>query len=273
MWIRPLAQCPASSSNVDAAKVTRLMEAVGEPDARALPRAIVDFLGAALPARHCAVFVFSEQGRPRLCFEAGVGSAQPIPDEAGASYVADHYHADRLYGLVCDLLREGGSDLVVLEQGRTDIRDLAYLEHCYKRGHVSDRLSILVPHAQGHSRRGWLAINLYRQHGEPAFVQEDLARTEPLLRVVSAASIARHRLAETLVPFQPPVPLTSPRCLSLREAQVADLLCAGLSTPMIAAQLGVLSTTVTTLRKRAYAKLGASNGQEFAARWTRLRAN
>lgn len=269
MWVRNFAEQRAGRpAMVDAAAMDHLMSAMGEPDARALPRAIVGALEEELPIGHCAVFEFSEQARPSLCFEAGAQSATAIPDEAGRSYVAGHYQADRLYGLVCEVLRSRQPGTVILAQGRTDISDSAYLQNCYQRGNVSDRLTMLLPSTQEPRLDRWLAVNLYRQQGENPFAVEDLARAEPLLRVVGAAVVARYRLARRTPATS--VPERSLPALSAREREIADLLCAGLSTPEIAARLGVAPTTVTTLRKRAYAKLGAANAQEFAARWSRL---
>jgi DNA-binding CsgD family transcriptional regulator len=268
MWVRNFAEHPpAGPARVDAAAVGQMMAAMGEADARALPRSIVRALDHDLPVGHCAVFEFSEQARPRLCFEAGAQSAPAIPDEAGTSYVAGHYQADRLYGLVCELLRSRQPETVILAQGRKDISDRAYLQNCYQRGNVSDRLTMVLPATQEPRVDRWLAVNLYRQQGTSPFAVEDLARAEPLLRLVGAAVAARHRLARNAP--QCPTPAPAAPALSAREREVADLLCAGRSTPEIAGHLGIAPTTVTTLRKRAYAKLGAANAQEFAARWSR----
>lgn len=268
MWVRSLGEhLSVSPGLVEVEAISRVMSALGEADERALPRAIVSALAKDFPVGHCAVFEFSELARPRLCFEAGAATAPAIPAEAGASYVAGHYQADRLYGLVCELLRGGRPDTVVLAQCRTDISDRAYLQNCYQRGNVTDRLSILLPSNQAPQMNRWLSVNLYRQHGASLFAVEDLGRAEPLLRVIVSAVLARHRLAGMAPP--PEFQQRLAPVLSGREYEVAELLCAGLSTPKIAARLGIAPTTVTTLRKRAYDKLGAANAQEFAARWSR----
>ncbi|MGE0331781.1 MAG: LuxR C-terminal-related transcriptional regulator [Ramlibacter sp.] len=268
MWVRNFAEPQAALAGlVDAAAVGQLVASVGDSDPRALPRAIVSALGKDLPVGHCAVFEFSEQARPSLCFEAGAESAPTIPDDAAASYMAGHYQADRLYGIVCELLRVGRAETVILAQSRADISNPAYLQNCYQRGNVSDRLSMVVPGRQDRQVNRWLAVNLYRQQGASPFAVEDIGRADSLLRIVACAVLARHRLigtAPAAVLPQPDAPV-----LSAREEEVADLLCAGLSTPAIAARLGIARTTVTTLRKRAYSKLGAANAQEFAARWSR----
>lgn len=267
MWVRNFGEHQTATPGlVDVGAMGLLVTALGESDQRALPRAIVGALGKDLPVGHCAVFEFSEQARPRLCFEAGVETAPAIPDEAGASYVAGHYQADRLYGIVCELLRTRRPETVVLAQGRTDISNRAYLQNCYQRGNVSDRLSMLLPGTHAPHVDRWLAVNLYRRYGASPFAVEELGRAEQLLRVIASVVLARHRLANRAPPTVSPEPAAP--ALSARENEVAELLCAGLSTPKIAARLGIASTTVTTLRKRAYAKLGAANGQEFAARWS-----
>lgn len=273
MWVRNFAEGrPAKPARVDAAAVSEMMAAMGDSDARALPRSIVRALDKDLPVGHCAVFEFSEQARPRLCFEAGAQSVPAIPDEAGTSYVAGHYQADRLYGVVCELLRSRKPDTVILAQAREDISDRAYLQNCYQRGNVSDRLTMLLPGTQGSAVDRWLAVNLYRQQGERPFAVEDLPRVESLLRFVGTAVVARHRLAHR-APQPAPACAQSAPALSARERDIADLLCAGRTTPEIADRLGIAATTVTTLRKRAYAKLGAVNAQEFAALWSRHAAS
>lgn len=272
MWVHsfPVWSGPCAG-HVDAERVERLLAAVGEADARALPRAVLHLLAEELPVGHCAIFEFSEQARPQLCCEAGAGSRRPIPDDAGASYVGGHYHADHVYGVVCELLRGRREDGVLVEQGRSDISDRAYLQDCYERGNVADRLSLLVPHRKDSQLRGCLAVNLYRQQGERPFLVDELAAAGPLLRLVAGAVMANRRLGMPLRAAPSPVRARHP--LSAREAEIAELVCGGLSTARIAARLRVAPTTVTTLRKRAYEKLGAANAQEFAARWARLHAD
>lgn len=62
------------------------------------------------------------------------------------------------------------------------------------------------------------------------------------------------------------------RDLSKRQREVADLVTEGLSTPEIAAELGISVSTVVQHLQSMYAKTGMRNRTEFAVWWTRQEA-
>ncbi len=247
--------------------VASLFENFRADDSSALPAAVLRLIGPVLPADHCAIFSFRPDQPPRLECEASLSPRAPFPADVGLAYERGHYRFDSL-GMFITRLRTQQDDLTLFEQGRDDIGNPTYLRNCYDRCNVIDRLSILVPTAEAAPGRAhWLAVNLYRVDGAAPFVQEELRDAFGVLTVLGAAVKARYRGASH--------PCTRAdecgiRALSAREAQVTELVAAGLSSKAIATRLGIGLSTVVTLRKRACEKLDAANGHALSARWAAL---
>jgi DNA-binding CsgD family transcriptional regulator len=248
--------------------VVSLMRAVASGETQSLPRAILGLLEPALQVDHCAVFSFPPSGAPRLECEASALKRPPLPAEVGSIYVQQHYRYDRAPRFMKDLSRRGVKGLFVFNQHLSDIDDASYRATCYERSDVVDRLSVLMPIAdERRAQHHWLAINLYRRHGALSFTAPEARNAFELFAVAAAAADVKHRLGVEA----PLLPLASAAGgpLSAREHEVACLVADGLSSKQIAARLGICPSTVTTLRKRAYRKLGVPNGKGLGARWRR----
>jgi DNA-binding CsgD family transcriptional regulator len=144
-------------------------------------------------------------------------------------------------------------------------RDLPFAEYrdaCYARNGLLDRFSVVAIEPGGAAA---VALNLYRSERRgplsPAD-REQLLRCGPLL----AAAAARH------------VQMLRPACgdprdllaripaaasLSTREAQLCCLLLDGLTVDAAADRMGIKPTTAITLKKRAFARLGARTRQDL----------
>jgi DNA-binding CsgD family transcriptional regulator len=268
MWHRSIrTDCVYPGSHASTQGVVSLMHAMASTEPDSLPRAILNLLRPAIDVHHCAIFSFRPGAAPQLEFEAGTSNEAPIPPDVGPNYVSRHYRADGASQFIDDLNRRDADGLFVFDQHLSDIGDAAYRQTCYERGGVVDRLSILAPVASTpRRRRSWLAINLYRRDGGRAFSTSEVRNSFELFAVSAAAVTVRNRLSED---ERYKGLASSDVCtgLSGREREIAALVADGLSSKQIAARLCICTSTVTTLRKRAYEKLGVPNGKVLAAMW------
>ena len=267
MWFTTIQQASTEAlPGLTAGDTRQLLEAMSSLDPAALPRAVLGLLRTEFPVAHCAVFTFLSGSAPVLCYEASLPEREPLPSGAGLAYMAGHFRFDALTKFIDAMRSNGGDEVIAFEQSRADIVDPRYRLACYQRCSVSDRLSLIVGTGDLNPKAAaWLAINLYRLSGADPFTDHDVDRVRGLLCIV-AAFVRTHYLlrrpASRINRSEPVAVVLSPR-----EAQVADLVASGLSSKSIAKVLGILPSTVTTLRRRAYDKLGVSTGCELSAKW------
>jgi len=269
MWHRTIeASRSGSIARLPLESVASLFEQLPATDSSALPAAVLRLIRPVLPAYHCAIFSFRPDQPPRLECEASVSPRAPLPPEVGLAYARRFYRFDSLAMFIARLRPDRG-DLSLFEQSRSDIVDRDYLQSCYGRCNVIDRLSIVVPMSDNVCGQAyWLAVNLYRVVGSEPFLERNSEEAHGVLTVLGAAVKAKYRLSNR--PCMRTMNETGVRKLSARESQVAELVAAGCTSKQIARRLGLRSSTITTLRKRAYEKLGAANGNALSARWAAL---
>jgi DNA-binding CsgD family transcriptional regulator len=178
-------------------------------------------------------------------------------------YFSGCYREDPNAKVLLDDLRPG--DTVTIYMSKADVPTLSYRRLCYDEPRLIDRLSVLHKTLRGDG----IAVNFYRSEpGTPFDARDFGALTElaPLLQAVSARhyelisarlpidfDTARRRLTESF-----------PR-LTMREAQCAAGVIAGLTAEEIALRLGIRATSVITHRKLAYERLGVSGQRELIA--------
>jgi DNA-binding CsgD family transcriptional regulator len=154
--------------------------------------------------------------------------------------------------------RLGG--LVAMHVQTADIRIASWRQEIYDRAHLAGRLSFYYAPVAGRT----FAINLYRDRAQGDFGRAEIDR---LLGVASLLKQAHrlalcssapwggspdrdHRVALAEAALRRRVPQ-----LSAREAAVCARISCGMSADGIAVDLEVAPSTISTLRKRAYAKL------------------
>jgi DNA-binding CsgD family transcriptional regulator len=149
---------------------------------------------------------------------------------------------------------------MIFRQRAVDIRDPEYRDSLYRRFNLLERIS-LIRAVTGR----WFVVSVYRNVQSGNFEPRDIN----LLREMGAllvACTARHAsLAAGALTAKPAsrsgdyleslLKSIEPR-LTRREQQVCSLALAGETVGGIAANLGIRQSTVATLRRRAYAKLG-----------------
>ena len=149
-------------------------------------------------------------------------------------------------------------DVAALHVMREDIPDNAWKRDIYERENLPDRLSFLFSPAA--ERR--LAVNLYRSAYRGHFRPKEVETLLPLGTLI--AQVFRSRLASPKVfsgdttseQMEEALHARAPT-LSPRERAVCARIAKGMSVDGITVDLKVAPSTVSTLRKRAYAKLQA----------------
>lgn len=267
MWFRTIPQISnARQDSISAQDTISLVGAMPVTDATVFPRAVMRLLKTAMPVEHCSVFVFRAGLAPTLEYEACASEQATLPREAGATYMDGHYRSDALARFIGNLGQRGEGEILAFEQSHDDIADPWYRQSCYQRCRVIDRLSVIMPAAGPVAAPSvWLALNLYRTQGAEPFSVQELHDAQGLLAVAATAVRTHHLLSSPYA--QSSTRSSACSVLSPREAQVADLIVEGLSSREIGARLGILPSTVTTLRRRAYDKLEVANGKALAAKW------
>jgi DNA-binding CsgD family transcriptional regulator len=254
---------PAPSRQLDLGTVAALLDAA-RPAAPAL--ALLAVLQRTAGADYLSLMQYDrgDDGAPTL-----VDSLSRSPEAAHvtvdcfALYRRHFYGLDAMTPLAGRLRSETRPDapLIALRQGIQDVPNAAWRESIYDRAQLCDRLTLLYAPAP----RTAFAINLYRSSASGGYGPEELDRVldvAPLVRSVhrNALGAAAQTVGTPARVAQAEQTLAAraPR-LSLRERQVCARIAVGLTADGIGADLGVAPSTVVTLRKRAYAKLGVHN--------------
>jgi hypothetical protein len=255
-----------------ASQVARLLEASActQPAAKLLA-----FIDSIVPVDHLSLVEYVAHSREGLATpELVEGLSAPdlanVTPACFALYRERFWRQDEATRLAQHLGHES-LPLLALHFKPADICVPSWRREIYERVSLEDRLSFLYSPVPG---RGF-AINLYRgrRHGPFASAEiERLLAVAPLLRQAHRAGLGgvarthdlHARVADAMSALARRLPELSPR-----ERAVCARIACGVSADGIAADLDVAPSTVTTLRKRAYAKLarrGFGSGRSVLAR-------
>jgi len=233
----------------------RFVMAIGEPD---FAQNAVAFLNTQVKIDHVALFSLDHELIPHFLGAASkTGSAKALL--AGRLYERSmFYRHDPNAHRISD--RSGEDDVMLFRQNAADIRDPAYRDRLYRHFNLLERIS-LVRSVNGR----WFTFNVYRDVGSGPFDARDidiLSRSAALLVTCAAKHVAlTTKLQGTSARPQSRAFLESllgsiESRLTLRERHVCSLALMGHSIDAIAAILRIRQSTVATLRRRAYSKLG-----------------
>jgi len=224
--------------------------------------ALMDALHRRAGADMCSAFTVTGDRAAVLVAESADPDASAFARLASLRYAQRYWRRD-VAGL--STLGRAHRKVQVLKRPASGIRDLEYHHECYSEGAVIERLSLY--------RDGQPAIiaSAYRARSGGSFAPRHLdafAEVAPLLHAI----IVRHAQAGAALP--PALGDTAPLAaalsqtggLSAREAAVAALILQGQELSAIAGALAVAESTAATYRRRAYAKLGATNRAELRRR-------
>jgi DNA-binding CsgD family transcriptional regulator len=235
----------------------RLVMAIGEAD---FAQSAVAYLNTRLAVDHISFFVLDHELRPHF-LDAASKAATPTARLAGRLYERSMFYLhDPAHQGVSK--RRGEQDVMLFRQSADDIRDPAYRDRLYRHFNLLERLS-LVRVVDGR----WITFNVYRDNNSGAFAAKEIDLLSGLAALLVACTAKHIALTRRESPGD-----TGPKSrqflesllqsievrLTLRERQVCALALMGLTVDHIATTLQVQQSTVATLRKRAYRKLGIS---------------
>ena len=240
------------------APLIALIASVGEKDFAAQALA---FVNSQVIADHLSLLVFDTALVPHVAGTASRAAGKT------AMLAGQLYERAMFYRFDPNSERvrtgSGEEDVMLFRLAASDIRDARYRSSIYGRFGIVERVS-LIRQVLGR----WLQLNLYRDRAAGRFEPAALAKlTEmaPLLiacagKHVAMASrpAARRDRAATIASFESMLQGLDAG-LTQRERQVCAHALAGVTVAGIAVTLGVKDSTVATLRRRAYGKLGISS--------------
>lgn len=266
---------PPPGSALEASAVSLLLEAA---HAAAPARHLLSFINQLAHADYISMVEY--QGGSPLLIEghAHQPDAANVTAECFALYRQRYYRCDAATAVAEQLRHDGRHALVTALHCRADeLPEPRWRNDIYEPQGLADRLSFLYAPLP----RTSFAINLYRSQATGTFSRGEIERllaVSPLLRQVHCAvlqcrrneaeartltkSAMLERTAATLARKAPQ--------LSAREREVCARIACGMSADGIAVDLDIAPSTVVTLRKRAYLKLGDAGmhgGRMQLARW------
>lgn len=231
-------------------------------------RHMLAFLDHIAPVDYLSVVAFGAGGPAMVEGHARADLPHNITQGCFARYRACFCGADEVVGRAGQMLEAAGDEATVqaLHMSSDELPDPAWREQIYERERLAARLTLLYAPRP----RSAYAIQLYRHesHGcfSPAEI-EHITAMAPLLRQAHALALAvtpcrpmdagapiDERFARAAARLERMAP-----ALSQRETAVCARIACGVSIDGIAADLNVAASTVATLRKRAYAKLGLNS--------------
>lgn len=241
------------------------VDALGTP---AFARALLVAFNRLLAVDHLVIIRIDRNLTPQLVATESQGR-DPVAQQAGDRYLSQRlYHADPNVGHILARADAAESPLVT-HLLTAEIGDATYRQEVFEKSAIVARVSFID------QRDGrWFMTNLYRDKAVGVFDAADLALVTRHARLVSAL-VAKHISLAAVEAWtaatRPPVATLERSVrsfgasLSEREVEVCARALLGLTSEAIGLDLGVKATTITTHRKRAYAKLGISRANELFA--------
>jgi DNA-binding CsgD family transcriptional regulator len=229
--------------------------AIGEPQ---FAQKGLDYVNSRLAVDHVSLFILDHELVPHTLGAASLAADRTALLAARIYERAMFYRHDpnsqRISG------DSGAGEVMIFRQRASDIQNPQYRDRLYRHFGLLERLSVV----RAVSGR-WFVFNVYRNVGSGHFSGAEfdaLAELGPVLVTCAAkhaalaqpdllldAAVKSREYLETLLKS------VEPR-LTQREREVCALALADQTVSGIAASLGIGQSTVATLRRRAYAKLG-----------------
>jgi DNA-binding CsgD family transcriptional regulator len=235
----------------------RFVMAIGEPG---FAQRAVEFVNSRVVVDHVSFFVLDHELMPHFLDAASKAGSQTAL-LAGRLYERSMFYlhdpnAERISG------RSGEEDVMLFRQNAADIRDPRYRDRLYRRFNLLERISLV---RSVHGR--WFSVNVYRDVNSGAFDPQDTDMLSELAALLVTCT-AKHVALTTKAPDKDSRPQSRAYLESLlgsiesrltqRERQVCSLALMGHTVDSIASLLRIQRSTVATLRRRAYSKLGIS---------------
>jgi DNA-binding CsgD family transcriptional regulator len=236
----------------------QLVASVGEAS---FPAQALAFVNSQLVADHLSLMVFEGALVPRFVAAAS-RSAAKTAIQAAEVYERSMFHR---FDPNSERVRSGSEedDVMLFTLAASDIRDARYRSGIYGRFGIVERAS-LIRRVLGR----WLLLNVYRDKTSGRFEAAALQRLAAIAALLVACAgkhvaltskLNMRRDRSTAMGAFTSMLEGLGAGLTSRERQVCAHALAGVTSAGIAVTLGVKESTVATLRRRAYAKLGISS--------------
>lgn len=249
---------PPSDAALNADQVADLVDALGTPG---LGASLLKSLSPSLQCAHLSAFVFDAQLQPHQVMAESLGGTS-VAERAGHMARSTGLHQRDPNTRAINAAQLSQDDLLTTRRRAADITPGDQALALYTRFELADRVSLLA-----RSGERWFVLNLYRDRKQGEFSDTALAAWAASARLL-AALLRRHfewrppqAWQETIGPDHATLErrlASLPGRLSARELQVCARALRGITNTGIALDLGVQVSTVNTLRRRAFAKLGIS---------------
>lgn len=227
------------------------------------------FVNERLPADHVSLFVLDDELIPHL-LDAASRKGDLTAKVAGRLYERSEFYRHDPNTRAVDI-GTGEEDVMVFRQRAMDIKDRSYRERLYQRFNLLERLSAI--RCVGGQ---WFVVSVYRGVTSKSFTAMD-TRTFLEMAALLVTCTAKHAgLTKRSPPKRPKLGSQAhgylesllgaiESRLTLRERQVCALALSGYGSDGIASILTISTSTVATLRRRAYGKLGINKVNELFA--------
>lgn len=235
-----------------------LVGAIGAPT---LGSALLSALAPSLRCAHLSAFVFDAQLQPHQVMADSVGGGS-VAERAGQMARTAGLHRVDPNTHTVGAAQASGDEVLIARRRASDIAPSDPTLALFTRFKLADRMSLLA-----RSGERWFALNLYRDHQEGEFDGNALAFWSGHARLL-AALLRRHFESRPPQAWHTAIGPDNaaleqrlallPHRLSAREQQVCARALRGITNAGIALDLGVQLSTVSTLRRRAFSKLGIS---------------
>jgi len=220
-------------------------------------RRAVDFVNTAVVADHISLFMLDHEFVPH-CLDAASLNDPQIALLAGRLYERSLFYR---HDPNTQRISSGpAQDVMIFRQRAADILDADYRDRVYRRFNLLERISLI------HAVNGrWFVFNVYRDVRSGACQPRELHWLSDKAALLVACT-AKHAALVNVGLNKDPTGHSNAYLekllssiesrLTHRERQVCSLALKGRTVEEIAAALEVQPSTVATLRRRAYSKLG-----------------
>ncbi len=225
---------------------------------RATASRMLAFINRLVPVEYLSLVEFRHDVPELVEGSAEHAHGRDVVAECFAIYRRSYFQSDAVMPLANRVGGQPSNQVAALHCHANELPVAGWRNDIYVRERLTGRLSLLHAPAPG----AVFGIHLYRDERQgvfqPAHIEQLLA-VAPLLRQVHQAALQAappaqdrdSRCARAWAALGVRVPALSPR-----ERAVCARIACGMSADGIAADLDIAPSTVLTLRKRAYLKLG-----------------
>lgn len=224
------------------------------------------FLNTCIDIDDCTVFVMPTDSSPKCLVAEGKSDRAIAARRAAQEYVNHYFSVDPNLSRLREAIR--GKSQVLRYVHRDSIPNVFYRSKFFDGYDIEEKVSLLT-RLEG----GYLYTNFYRAPNHKHFDEEQIEAVKEISRfaisclrkhmIYCAHSLSVDGRQNRLHAIYRLLTVREGSHLTAREADVCARIILGLSTTAIALELGVTKNTVSTIRRRAYERLGICSQNEL----------